>query len=84
MQKLDMHGTAELTRFAVYHRFIAGDLDEETRRRQLLRASHREYMAALTSYNEFLEERRSLGQAAPDSSERTRYLAGEEQRWNQA
>src|SRR5579862_6393017 len=60
MQKLDLHGTAELTRYAVHHGLVSGDLDEETRLRQSLRISHTQYMDALSKYNDFIEERRSL------------------------
>ncbi len=84
LQKLDLHGTAELTRYAVHHSLVPGDLTEETRLRQVLRTSHREYMEALSKYNDFLNERRSLGLENPDSSTRTRQLWSEEQRRHHA
>ena len=84
MQKLDLHGTAELTRYAVHHQLVPPDVDEETRLRQSLRTTHREYTMAATRYNEFLEQRKSLGLPNPDSSERTRQLSREEQRWREA
>ena len=84
LEKLDLHGTAELTRYAVHHRLVPGDIDEETRLRQLLRSSHRGYMEALSNYNAFLGERRSIGLENPDSSERTRQLRREEQRQREA
>ena len=84
MQKLDLHGTAELTRYAVHHQLVPPDVDEETRLRQLLRTTHREYMTAATRYRQFLEDRKSLGPSNPDSSERTRQLSREEQRRHEA
>jgi DNA-binding CsgD family transcriptional regulator len=84
MEKLDAHGTAEITRYAAYHQLVPADMGEEARLRNLLRTSHREYMTAVTQYNAFMEERKSLGLANPDSSERTRQLYHEERRSHQA
>ena len=74
LEKLDLHCTADLTRYAMRNELLRSDVEGEERLRWDLRRSHQKYMEALTSYNDFLTERESLGLANPDSSERTRQL----------
>jgi DNA-binding CsgD family transcriptional regulator len=74
LDKLDMHCTADLTRYAMRHQLVREDVAEEERLGRQMRVSHRNYMDALTNYNEFLKERESLGLTNPDSCERTRQL----------
>jgi hypothetical protein len=69
-----MHCTADLTRYAMRHQLVREDVAEEERLGRQMRVSHRNYMDALTHYNEFLKERESLGLTNPDSCERMRQL----------
>jgi DNA-binding CsgD family transcriptional regulator len=74
LEKLNLHCTADLTRYAMRHHLLRDDVAEEDHLRKQMRVSHEKYMDALTHYNEFLKERESLGLTNPDSSERTRQL----------
>jgi DNA-binding CsgD family transcriptional regulator len=76
-ERLNLHCTADLTRYAMRHRFLREEpteVAEEDRLREQLRSSHRKYMDAFTNYNAFLKERESIGLTNPDSCERTRQL----------
>jgi DNA-binding CsgD family transcriptional regulator len=69
LEKLDLHCTADLTRYAMRNELLRNDVEGEERLRRDLRRCHQKYMEALTNYNDFLNEHESLGLANPDSSE---------------
>lgn len=80
LQKIDADGIADLTRYAVRNQLIPLDVSAEEQSRQRVRTSQRQYMEALTNYNQFVAERRESGLSAPDAVERRRQLFREEQR----
>jgi DNA-binding CsgD family transcriptional regulator len=78
LEKLDLHCTADLTRYAMRNKLLCSNVKDEERLLRDLRRGHQKYMEALTSYDDFLNERENLELANSDSSELTRQLLGAE------